>query len=93
MSYLKQEVLVRNAELTSYHQPEEFGKGQKVRGDSSPYVLPTSQSPSSWNPSWLSDVRAPRKDPESEGLARDSPETNHITVKPETSSHVAEQSS
>ena len=37
---LQQEVLVRNVELTSYHQGEEFGKGQKERRDSSPCVLP-----------------------------------------------------
>ena len=66
MSYLKQEVLVRNAELTSYHQPGEFGKGQKERGDPSPYVLPTSQNASRGNPAWLSDARGIRKDPESE---------------------------
>ena len=36
MSYLKQEVLVRNAELTSYHEPEEFRKCPKERGDASP---------------------------------------------------------
>ena len=36
---------MRNVELTSYHQPEEFGKGQKEREDASPYVLPTSQNP------------------------------------------------
>ena len=33
---LQQEVLVRNTELVSYHQPEEFGKGQKEM----PCVLP-----------------------------------------------------
>ena len=82
MSYLKQEVLVRNAELTSCHQLEEFRKGQKERGDISPYVLPTSQIPSRWNPSWLSDAGATRKDPVSERLARDKLETNPITVKP-----------
>ena len=38
-------------------------------------------------------VRATRKDPESEWLARDNPETNPITLKPETVSYVAEQSS
>ena len=37
--------------------------------------------------------RATRKDPESEWWARDNPETNPITIKPETASHVAEQSS
>ena len=53
MSYLRKEVLVKNEELTSYHQAEKFGIGQKERGVSSPFVLPTSQKPL-WNPSWLS---------------------------------------
>ena len=52
MSYLKLEVSVRNVELISYHQLEEFGKSQKERGDSSSCTLPTSQNPG-WNPSWL----------------------------------------
>ena len=77
-------------ELTSYHQPEEFGKGPKERGNASPYVLPTSQNPSRWNPSRLSNARATSKDPDSERLARDNPEANPITIKPETASHVAE---
>ena len=54
LSYLKQEVLVRNLELTSYHQLEELKKSQKERGDSSPHVLPISQNPSVWNLSWFS---------------------------------------
>ena len=66
---------------------------EKPKGDSSPYVLPTSQSPSDLNLSWLNDARATMKDPESERLARDNLEINHITVKPETGSHAAEQSS
>lgn len=40
MSCLKQEVLVRNVELTNYYQLEEFGEGQKERGDASPTNLP-----------------------------------------------------
>ncbi|XP_026969954.1 uncharacterized protein [Sagmatias obliquidens] len=85
----RKEVLVRNSELTSHHRPEEFGKGQRreetlVRMS----YQPTSQSPSRWNPSRLSEACTTRKDPESERLARDSPETNPITVKPETVSHV-----
>ena len=31
ISYLKQEVLVRNTELTSYHQLEELGKAQRLK--------------------------------------------------------------
>ena len=47
------------------HQPEEFGKSLKERGDASSYVPPTSQNPAHWNPSWLSDTCATRKNPES----------------------------
>ena len=53
----------------------------------------TSQSPSHWHPSWLSNACATRKDPESEWLTKDDLETNPITIKPETVSHVALQSS
>ena len=53
--------------------------------------LSTSQNPSRWHSSWLSDVCATRKDSELEWLAKDHPETNLITIKPETVSHVAEQ--
>ena len=66
MSYCTTGDLVRNTELTSHQQLEEFGKGQKEREDASPHVLPTSQNPPRWNPSWLSDVHDTRKDPESE---------------------------
>jgi len=51
----------------------------------------TSQNPSRWQPSWLSDACPTRKDSELEWLAKDHPETNPITIKPETVSHVAEQ--
>ena len=84
MNCLAQEVPVRNAELTSYQQPEEFRKGQKKRGDANPNVLPTSQNPSCWNLSWLSNAHNTRKDPESQWLPRDNLETNSITIKPET---------
>ena len=43
------------------------------------------------HPSWLSNACDTKKDPESEQLAKDNPETNLITIKPETASHVAEQ--
>ena len=56
-----------------------------------PEVLAPSQYPPRWNPSRLSDACAPRKDSNSECLARDKPETNPMTRKPETVSHVAEQ--
>ena len=53
----------------------------------------TSQNSSCWgiHPSWLSDACATRKDSELEWLAKDHPETNPITIKPETVSHAAEQ--
>ena len=50
----------------------------------------TSQNPSLWHPSWLNKACTTRKDSESEWLAKDNPETNPITIKPETVSHVAE---
>ena len=75
-------------ELTSYHELEEFRKNQKE----APHVLPTFQNPPRWNPSWLTNVYATRKDPKSEWQARDNPETSSITIKPKNLSHVAEQS-
>ena len=51
----------------------------------------TSQNPSLWHPSWLNKAYTTRKDSESEWLAKDNPETNPITIKPETASHVTEQ--
>ena len=50
----------------------------------------TSQNPSHWHPSSLNKVCTTRKDSESEWLAKDYPETNPITIKPKTASHVAE---
>ena len=79
---LWQEVLVRNMELTGHHQPEV---------DASPHVLPTSQNPSRWNPSWLSNACLTRKDPESEWLGRDNLQTKAINIKPEAVSHMAGQ--
>ena len=51
----------------------------------------TSQNPSCWHLSELSNACTTRKDPESELLAKDTPETNPITIKPKTASHIAEQ--
>ena len=72
---------------TSQHQQEAFQKGIKEM----PHVLPISQNPPCWSPSWLSNAHDTRKNPESEWLARDNPQTNPITIKPRTMSHVAEQ--
>ena len=52
--------------------------------------LTTSQNPSLWHPSWLNKACTPRKDSESERLAKDNPETDPITIKPKTASHEAE---
>ena len=70
---------------------QEFRKCQKERGDFSPYVLPTSQNPPRWNPSWLNDGQDSRKDPELKWLATYNPETNPITIKSNPVSHMAEQ--
>ena len=51
----------------------------------------TSQNPSLWYPSWLNKAGTTRKYSESEWLAKDNPETNPMTIKPDTASHVAEQ--
>ena len=53
----------------------------------------TSQNPSRCHLPWLSNVSATRKNPESEWLDKEKPETNPITIKPKTLSHMAEQSS
>ena len=53
--------------------------------------LTTSQNPSLWHPSWLNKACTTRKDSGSEWLVKDNPETNPITIKPETASHVIEQ--
>ena len=53
--------------------------------------LTTSQNPSLWHPSWLNKACTTRKDSESEWLAKDNPETNPTTIKPESTCHVSEQ--
>ena len=60
---------------------------ERSKGDTT--CLTTSQNPL-WHPSWLNKVCTTRKDFESERLAKDNLETNPITIKLETASHVAE---
>ncbi|CAN0463673.1 unnamed protein product, partial [Rangifer tarandus platyrhynchus] len=68
-------------------KPPPTGRVQeRSQGDAS-----TSQNPSRWHLSWLSNACTTRKDPESERLAKDNPETNPITIKPETQNQVEEQ--
>ena len=55
----------------------------RVRSKGDTMYPTTSQNPFHWHPSWLSKAWATRKDSESEWLARDNPETNPITIKPE----------
>ena len=62
---------------------------ERSRGDTA--CPSTSQNPSCSHLSWLSDACAIRKDSELEWLAKDYPETNPITIKLKTASHVAEQ--
>ena len=61
---------------------------ERSKGDTT--CLTISQNPSLWHPSWLNKVCTTRKDSESEWLAKDNLETNPITIKPKTVSHVAE---
>ena len=70
-------------ELISLHQPEELRKGQKeTPHDQPPPRILLSGIHLGWT------RRAPPERTESEWLAKDSPETNPITIKPETASHV-----
>ena len=61
---------------------------ERTKGDIT--CLTTPQNPSLWHPSWLNRACTTRKDSESEWLAKDNLETNPITIKPETASHVTE---
>ena len=62
---------------------------ERSKGDTTCLITP--QNPSLWHPSWPNEVCTTRKDSESEWLAKDNPETNPITIKPKTASHVTEQ--
>ena len=71
------------------NKPPPTGRVQeRSKGDTT--CPTTSQNPSLWHPSWLNKAWTTRKDSESEWLAKDNPETNPITIKPKTASHVAE---
>ena len=72
------------------NKPPPTGRVQeRSKGDTT--CPTTSQNPSLWHPSWLNKACTTRKDSESEWLAKDNLETNPITIKPETASHVTEQ--
>ena len=74
--------------------PVQENSGGAQRREETPahyIVLPTSQNPSCCNPSWLKDVHATRKTLSQARKGPSNPETNLITTKPETVSHVAEQ--
>ena len=72
------------------NKPPPTGRVQeRSKGDTA--CPSTSQNLSRQHPSWLRDACATRKDSELEWLAKDHPETNPITIKPETASHAAEQ--
>ena len=71
------------------NKPPQIGRvWERSKGDTT--CLTTSQNPSLWYPSWLNKVCTTRKDSESGWLAKDNPETNPITIRSETASHVAE---
>ena len=61
---------------------------ERSKGDTT--CLTTSQNASLWHPSWLNKACTTRKDSESEWLTKDNLETNPITIKPKTASHVTE---
>ena len=68
-------------------KPPPTGRVQeRSKGDTT--CQTTSQNPSLWHPSWLNKACTTRKDSDSEWLAKDNPETNPITIKPKTASHV-----
>ena len=62
---------------------------ERSKGDTA--CLSTFQNPSCQHPSGLGNACTTREDCELEQLAKDHPETNPITIKPETASHAAEQ--
>ena len=83
---LWQEILIRNTELISHHQPEELRKGRKE----TLHIRPLPRIPlDSIHLGWAMQY-ATRKDSELEWSAKDHP-TNPITIKPENVSHAAEQ--
>ena len=72
------------------NKPPPTGRVQeRSKGDTT--CSTTSQNLSNWHLSWLKKVCTTRKDSESERLAKDNPNTNPITIKSETTSHVTEQ--
>ena len=74
------------------NKPPPTGRVQeRSKGDTT--CLTPSQNPPCWHPSWLSDACTTRKDSESGKLTKDTLETNPITIKPESVSPVAKQSS
>jgi len=80
-------------ELSPNRSPVQENSGGAQRREETParyIVLPTSQNPSCCNPSWLKDVHATRKTLSQARKGPSNPETNLITTKPETVSHVAE---
>ena len=83
---LRQEVLVRNTEPISPHQLEELGKGQKE----TPQVQPSPRILLSGVHLGCTRRTPPGMTLKSEWWAKDNPETNPITIKPETASHVTE---
>ena len=71
----------------SLHQPEEFGKGQ----NETPHVQPPPRILLSGILLGWTRRAPPGRTLELEWLAKDNPETNPMTINPETASHVTEQ--
>ena len=72
------------------NKPPPTGKvRERSKGDTT--CSATSQSLSNWHLSWLNEACTTRKDSESERSAKDNTNTNPITIKTKTASHVADQ--
>ena len=84
--FYRQEVLVRNMELISHHQPEGFRKGQKE----TLHVRPPSRIfLTGIHLGWTRHAPPGRTLSQNDWL-KEYLETNPITIKPKTASHVAE---
>ena len=96
LSCLKQEVRIKTVVLPLKAIGENSGVARRRKEE---MICPTNLLESSyWNLSWLIVACTTREDPESgqiwtqvRCLARDNLETNSITMKPETVSHMVEQ--
>ena len=86
---------VRNIELISHHQPEEFTNGKKKKKRERERHHVSYHLPESFSQALiLADQGVHHQEgPWVRMIGRENPETNPINIKPKTASHVTEQSS